>query len=284
MGDHRFNFERFASRKTREAARASIKRLSTVVDERNDAVVSGVGNAWSRMHYDGDFGVFKHGADSTALSLVFVQSKNHNTGGNPAALGGGATDQHLIYEGLARVAADAVLAGARSVGTKSLFSVWHPELVALRLSLTLPRHPAQIVVSRHGRLDFDALLFNVPDLRVFVIAAPEHMARHAPALAARPWIRHIRLATDDLRSSLQELREEESVQRISAVGGRATASHLVDSGLAQDLYLTTTARDGGEPDTPWYSGANPPPTRVVTQKQWVHGGSQILFEHVLIRP
>ena len=56
------------------------------------------------------------------------------------------------------------------MGAEALFSVWHPELVALRSSLTLPRHPAQIVVSRHGRLDFNALLFNVPDLRVFVIA------------------------------------------------------------------------------------------------------------------
>jgi riboflavin biosynthesis pyrimidine reductase len=235
------------------------------------------------LHYDGDFNLLKPGNHSTAVSLVFVQSKNGNTGGDPGALGGGATDTHLIYEGLSRVAADAVLAGARSIGARTVFSVWHPELVALRKSLGLPRHPAQIVVSRHAHLDFEALLFNVPELRVFVIAAAEHMTRHAPAMAARPWIRHIAQPTDDLRSALQELREEEGIHRISAVGGRATASHLVDNGLAQDLYLTTTAHDGGQPETPWYSGANTPQTRVITRKQWLDGASRILFEHVLIR-
>ena len=284
MSDHRFNFEQFASRKTHEATGASIENLSTLFDESDNAHVWGVGNAWSRMHYDGDFGLFKPGSKSTALSLVFVQSKNRNTGGDPGALGGGATDKHLIYEGLSRVAADAVLAGARSVGAEVLFSVWHPELVALRSSLTLPRHPAQIVVSKHGRLDFNALLFNVPDVRVFVIAAAAHMTRHGSTLAARPWIRHIPQATDDLRSALQQLREEEGIQRISAVGGRVTASHLVDSGLAQDLYLTTTSHDGGDPDTPWYAGAHAPQTRVIVQKQWFDGASRNLFEHVLIRP
>jgi hypothetical protein len=58
----------------------------------------------------------------------------------------------------------------------------------------------------------------------------------------------------------------------------------VDSGLAQDLYLTTTAHDGGDPGTPWYSGANAPRTRVITRKQWFDGASRILFEHVLIGP
>ena len=164
MSGRRFDFEEFASRKTREATRASIERLSTVFDESDHARVWGVGNAWSRMHYDGDFGLLTQGNDATAMSLVFVQSKDGNTGGDPGALGGGATDMHLIYEGLSRVAADAVLAGARSVGAENVFSVWHPELVALRASLDLPRHPAQIVVSGRGRLNFDALLFNVPEV------------------------------------------------------------------------------------------------------------------------
>ena len=120
--------------------------------------------------------------EQTAMSLVFIQTKDGNTGGpNPGAFGGGATDQHLIYEGLSRVAADAVLAGAGSVHRNAFFSVWHPELVALRASLDLPRHPAQIVVSKRGRLDFDALLFNVPDVRVFLIAGDECIARHESA-------------------------------------------------------------------------------------------------------
>src|SRR5262245_12084652 len=179
----RGDFEDFTSRKTREAALARIETLSTVFDRSEGEPVQGIGNAWSRRHYDGNFSLFRPPTDAaTALSLVFVQSKAGNTGGDPSALGGGATDQHRNYEGLAPGAADAVLAGARSVSSTSLLSVWHPELVALRASLNLPRHPAQIVISKHGQFNFDALLFNVPEVRVFVIAAAEHMTGHASTL------------------------------------------------------------------------------------------------------
>jgi hypothetical protein len=57
---------------------------------------------------------------------------------------------------------------------------------------------------------------------------------------------------------------------------------LVDAGLAQDIYLTTTPHDGGEPGTPWYTSATPPPLDVVTRKEWRDGRSTIVFEHVLI--
>jgi hypothetical protein len=39
---------------------------------------------------------------------------------------------------------------AEIVHPKAFFSVWHPELVALRESLGLSRHPAQVVVSKRG--------------------------------------------------------------------------------------------------------------------------------------
>jgi len=236
------------------------------------------------MYYGGDFRVFVPPNAVTALSLVFVQSKNRNTGGtDPGALGGGATDKHLIYEGLSRVAADGVLAGAGSVHAEALFSVWRPELVELRASLGLPRHPAQIVISKHGRLHFSALLFNVPEVPVFLIAGDECVARHTSALRVRPWVRHVPLVADDVRLSIDRLRDEEGIHRISAIGGRFTASRLVDAGLAQDIYLTTTSQEGGEPDTPWYSGPNSLTLKKIARKQWIDRGSKILFEHALIR-
>jgi riboflavin biosynthesis pyrimidine reductase len=282
MPHHRIDFEQFAAQKTREAAGAHIERLSTIFDRSENEPVRGVGNDWSRTHYDGDFRLFQPQNVATAVSLVFVQSKNGNTGGEPSALGGGATDKHLIYEGLSRVAADAVLAGGRSVYSEALFSVWHPELIALRASLNLPRHPAQIVVSKHGRFNFDALLFNVPEVPVFVIAGAEHMTAHAPALRARPWIQHVPLVADDLRPAFDRLRDEAGIHRVSAIGGRFTATSLVDAGLCQDLYLTTTSQEGGEPNTPWYSGATMPPIRVITKKEWSDGDARIVFEHILI--
>lgn len=276
-------FQRVAEEKTRQAAAARIERLSTRFERLDGSLVQGIGNAWTRLHYNGRFGLVSRDPAETAISLVFVQTKDGNTGGpDPAAFGGGATDTHLIYEGLSRVAADAVLAGAGSVHRGAFFSVWHPELVALRASFGLPRHPAQIVVSKRGHLDIEALLFNVPDARVFLIAGEACLARQAPALRARPWIRIVRFEGDDLRPAVEQLRREHGIQRVSAIGGRFTATELVDAGLVQDIYLTTTSRDGGEPSTPWYSGPAAPALTPIAGKQWDEGGLPVAFDHYLI--
>jgi riboflavin biosynthesis pyrimidine reductase len=252
--------------------------LSTVFDWRESAGVQAIGNAWSRLHYGGEFGLVRPRQNQTAVSLVFIQTRDGNTGGNPGAFGGGATDRHLIYEGLSRVAADAVLAGASSVHRKAFFSVWHPELAALRASLGLQRHPAQIVVSKRGRVDIGALLFNVPGVQVFLIAGDECLARHEQALRARPWVRVLPMNGDDLRPALEGLRVE-GVHRVSAIGGRFTATQLVNAGLVQDIYLTTTSLEGGEPATPWYTGTPAPRLTPITRKQWDERGSRVVFDH-----
>jgi riboflavin biosynthesis pyrimidine reductase len=276
-------FQRFSAQKTRDAASARIERLTTVFDRRDGSPLQGIGNEWSRWHYEGEFGLVRPAPMQTALSLVFVQTKDGNTGGpNPGAFGGGATDQHLIYEGLSRVAADAVLAGAGSVHRDAFFSVWHPELVALRESLGLPRHPAQLVVSKRGRVDFDALLFNVPGLRVFLLAGEECIARRETSLRERPWVRLIPTASGDLEPAFERLRHEEGIQRISGIGGHSTATQLVDAGLAQDIYLTTTSLEGGHPGTPWYSGAVPPRLTAITGKEWNESGARVTLDHFLI--
>ena len=94
-----------------------IHRLITVEDRAREWPVEGIGNAWSREYFGGPFYLFNPPASGPAISLVFVQSRDGNTGAaNPADLGGGATDQRLIYEGLSRVAADGVMAGASTIG------------------------------------------------------------------------------------------------------------------------------------------------------------------------
>src|SRR5204863_9529618 len=119
-----------------------------------------------------------------------------------------------------------------------------------RASLGLARHPAQVVVSRRGHLDVAARLFNVPDARVLLIAGDECLARHGTALRARPWVRLVPLDGGDLAQVFERLRQEAGIQRISAIGGRSTATQLVDAGLIQDIYLTTNSLHGGEPGTP----------------------------------
>ena len=143
MDEHRrLAFATFVEQKTEAALSATIRSLTTVVDRNTDSDFIGVGNSWTRLHYDGDFGLTVAPVNGTSLSLVFVQSRDGNTEAvDPSEFGAGPTDTHLIYEGLSRVAADAVLAGAGTVHPTAFFSVWHPELVALRESLGLPRHP-----------------------------------------------------------------------------------------------------------------------------------------------
>jgi len=273
-------FETFVEQKTQAAISAHIRSLTTVFERAADAQDLGVGNSWSRLHYGGDFGLTVAPITCTSITLVFVESQDHNTEtADPSEFGAGATDTHLIYEGLSRVAADAVLVGARTVHPRTFFSVWHPELVALRLSLGLSRHPAQVVVSKRGQVDLASLLFNVPDVPVFLLGGEECLRRHADALRARPWIRPVPWASIDLTSSIAQLRLEYGISRISAVGGRSTATRLVDDGLAQDVYLTTGPRRGGTHDTPWYVGPARPPLTLKTRKTWSEAGSPVVFEH-----
>ena len=215
------------------------------------------------------------------------QSRDGNTDAeNPGDLGGGPTDKHLIYEGLSRVAADAVLAGAATaVGPNVFFSVWHPQLVALRHELGLPRHPAQVVISNDGHLDLkNALLFNQSEVPVFVIVGSQCHDRCEASFRERPWISVVRLEANRTIEAFGELRCEHGLARISVVGGRSTASRLVDAGLVQDLCLTTTSRQGGEPNTPFYMGSQPPSLEVIVRKRSIEENSPILLEHLLVNP
>ena len=275
----------FADRKTAEAVRANIRALATVADCSAEWPIRPVGNAWSRKYYGGDFHLFEPPPQlpsRPAVSLVFVRTRDGNTGAdNPGDLGGGPTDLHLIYEGLSRVAANGVLAGASTVGRTVFFTVWHPELVSLRRELGLPRHPSQIVVSNDGRIDLDSLIFNEPEVPVFMLAGAGCRTKHAAEFARRPWITVVPMDAGGLGGALAHLRSH-GIERISAVGGRTIATALLDQGLVQDLYLTTSAIDGGEPDTPFYCGTRSPKYSTIVRKSETGTAQPILFEHLAI--
>ena len=280
-------FSEFSARKSREAEQARLAPFSTLEDRSADFDLLAIGNDWSRHLYDGPFHITAdRGGDVPLMSLVFVQSRDGNTGAaNPDSLGGGPVDKHVIYEGLSRVAADGVLAGSKSVGKQSFFSVWHPQLVSLRAALGLPRHPAQVIVTGRACVDFaDTLLFNVPDAPVYIISTPAGCERLEAAVKQRPHVELVRMSSGDLRAPLSFLRRERGVRRISAIGGRTTASALIDQALVQDVYLTTTARDGGEPDTPFYRGTQAPPLTTIVRKEGRDGDFPIVFEHAMIAP
>ena len=277
------DFQSYAERKARAAEQAVIAPLVTIEDRSSGYRVQHIGTPWTRQHFDGDFYVFDPPPALPALSLVFVQSRDGNTVvPDPATLGGGPVDFHLIYEGLSRIAADGVLAGAATVGKKVFFSVWHPEIVALRRELGLPRHPAQVVVSHRGRIDLErSLLFNVPDVPVFLIIDPDGLRPVERAVTDRPWITVVPLANNDLADAFQRLRRDHGIRRLSVVGGRTVATSLVDAGLIQDLCLTTSALSGGQPNTPFYAGQRLPTLEVIVRKRAI-GPPPITFEHFAV--
>lgn len=161
-------FARYVIRKEELAAAARLSGFCTVQDATAGRGLAATGNAWTRRLFDGDF-----------------------------YRGGGETDTHLIYEGLSRVDADAVLAGAATARSERMvFSVWHPELVALRLALGHDRHPAQVVVTEQGDLPFDrGLMFTEPSLRVFVITRSP-----AAALLRAGLVRDLYLTTSPIEA------------------------------------------------------------------------------------
>jgi riboflavin biosynthesis pyrimidine reductase len=270
--------ERFTARKMSEAANAVLSPLRTAVDTGGEGLLA-IGNDWSRALFDGPFYVTPPSSDVPATSLVFVQSLDGNTGAkNPATLGGGEADKHLIYEGLSRVAANAVLSGAETIrGGDMILSVWHPELVALRASLGLPRHPVQIVATLRG-LPLDAgLMFNVPEVPVILLTEQTCRDRMSDALRTRPWITTVVMpSAGDLPGAFRELRQL-GVGTVSCIGGRTLARQLIDGGLVQDLYLTTAAKEGGEPNTPIYPV--PLSTRLVVKKLGTGPDQGVVFTH-----
>jgi riboflavin biosynthesis pyrimidine reductase len=280
MADWNDRFEVFVARKEAAASAAVISPFITPVDHA-DGNLSAIGNGWSRTLFDGPFYLSSaSAADVPTVSLVFVQSRDGNTGArNPSTLGGGQTDLHLIYEGLSRVAADAVLAGAGTIRKADLMlSTWHPELVRLRATLGLPRHPVQIVATLRGVALEDGLMFNVPDVPVILVTVPPVADQMRHALAARPWVTPLVLDNQrDLVQAFRQLRRQ-GIRRVSCIGGRTVAAHLVDAGLIQDLYLTTAAKAGGEPDTPWYP--RPVASRTIVRKLGTGDDTGVVFEHL----
>ncbi len=274
-------FQQFVARKTRRATIASLPPYRTELDD-PDANALTVGNAWTTRLFDGPFYLSPAATPvRPACSLVFVQSSDGNTSAaDPGVLGGGNTDTHVVYEGLSRVAADAVLVGAQTLrGSDVMFSVWHPHLVDLRTSLDLSRHPAQIVATLRGLEVAETMLFNLPAVRVLLLTIPSAAEQMSRALNVRPWITLLLMeGPGDVQRAFERLRSI-GIARISCVGGRTLAGHLLDAGLVDDVYLTTGRNAGGEPGTPLLSASWRGRTMVRKAGTGVEQG--VIFEHLV---
>jgi riboflavin biosynthesis pyrimidine reductase len=276
----RDRFERFAREKAKAALAASLPPYETEWDAPpGDAAP--IGSAWSTGLFDGHFYLSPAAARRPGCGLVFVQSADGNTGAaDPSTLGGGSTDKHLIYEGLSRVAADGVLVGSRTLrGHDLVFSVWHPELVSLRSSLGLPRHPVQVVATLQGLPVEQMLLFNVGEIPAVLLTTAQAMRGMEEAVRVRPWVTAILMnGAADLPRAFEQLRGT-GITRVSCVGGRTLATGLLDADLVDDVYLTTAPQPGGEPGTPL--SPRPWRGRVAVRKHGTGAEAGVVFEHVL---
>lgn len=282
------SFAQFVDEKTRAATTASIPGYMTAVPPTDTADLVPIGNEWTTSLFDGPFFLTPPPPGRMpAISTVFVQTADGNTGADrPIELGGGLTDKHLIYEGLSGVAADAILTGALTIkGEQMIFGVFHPELVKLRASLGLPRFPIQVVATRSGDLEIEsALIYNVPDLKVFILTEDAGAATLQPMVESRPWITVISGGkTSDVLGGLAILKAKYGVDRVSSVGGRTMTTQLIDAGVVRDIYLTTSAITGGEPNTPFHMGGTLDTTTVL-RKAGQGDEAGVTFEHLLIQP
>jgi riboflavin biosynthesis pyrimidine reductase len=278
-------FDAFCRRKEAAARAAAIPGYTTGERRPREGLVA-IGSEWSRGLFDGDFYRRTRPAQPgiPIVSLVFVQSRSGNTvTPDPSLLGGGATDLHLIYEGLSRVDADAVMAGSATArGKDHVFSVWHPELKALRRARGRPEHPVQVVRSARGDLRFDdALLFLDPDIRVVIITGGAAAGRVRRRVEGRPWIDVVDAGEPlSLAQGLQALAAR-GLGVVSCVGGPRTATSLLEERLVTDVYLTTSAIEGGVPGTPYYEGP-PLPLDLVVRKHGRGAEAGVVFEHFVV--
>src|SRR5688572_17684377 len=276
-------FAAFSGTKTAAVLRAATAPYVTVAAQ-PAGHLRPIATPWSSSNFGGPFYVREPtGTRLPTCSLVFVRSADGNTvAKNPASLGGGATDYHVVYEGLSRVAADAVLVGAKTVHSgNSIFSVWHPEMVELRRTWGLARHPTQLVASRRG-VDLDTgLLFNLPDLPVILLTESAGAFTMEKSLATRPWIRLVVLPNRSALTQAFAILRTAGIRRISCIGGRSLAADLLALKLIDGLYLTTSARPGGAPGTPLpieaFNGA------LVVKKQGTREDQGVVFEHLHLR-
>jgi riboflavin biosynthesis pyrimidine reductase len=274
-------FAALCARKSREADAAALTPVTTLEDHPSELSLEAIDDPWVTRAFDGPFRYSPPPAGRPAVHVVFVESRDGNTvTDDPDSLGGGADDHHLIYEGLSRVVADAVLAGSHTVCEETFFSVWRHEVIALRQTRGLPRHPAQIVLSRGCTFDPGRyMLFNVPDVPVYILTDSGGRRRIEPRIGDRPWV-HVMDAdgADALARQMAVLRRA-GVRHVSAVGGRTAATALVDAGLVQDVYLSHSSIAAGEPGTPWYAGRAMPRSRTILRKSWSTDAGPVTFTH-----
>jgi hypothetical protein len=88
---------------------------------------------------------------------------------------------------------------------------------------------------------------------------------HRLQVATRPWIQVIDAGQPlSMRTALRELNAR-GIETVSSIGGRTTARAMLREGVVSDLYLTTSPKSAGQPNTPLLEGPLDAPAVVVKE-------------------
>ena len=274
-------FRAYCRRKEDAALSAELRGYETVAEDTAGGSLISFGNAWTRKLFDGEFYrcAGPPSPDLPALSLLVPRPASDPASEAMPSKRRNATCTHLIREGLSRVEADAVLVGVGAAQELDVvFSVWHPELVALRLASGRPRHPTQVVVMRNDMPFEHLLLFQEPTLRVVIVTRRGVAQAARERLRNRPWIEVIDAGEPlSLHTALTQLRASGN-NVISAVDGERLASALLRERLVTDLYLTMSLNTAGH--RPFYDGP-PLVRRRLLVKAGKAGEEGLHFEHLV---
>jgi 23S rRNA (uracil1939-C5)-methyltransferase len=148
-------------------------------------------------------------------------------------------------------------------------------------SLAMAPHFARVVAVESGNAAVRDLMFNEPELRVFVLTHTGAVRTVRNRVASKPWIEVIDAGEPvSFRRAFRCLHSR-GIEVMSCVGGRRTATALLDEHLVSDIYLTTSATDGGDPNTPYHEGSPLSLQRTVLQEgRGTERG--VTFEHFRI--
>ena len=194
--------------------------------------------------YGGDFGLAR-----PLLYANFVSSADGVVAlpieGESGGVVSGNSEPDRFVMGLLRAAADAVLIGAGTFRAGA-GEVWHPEsafpearehFVELRVKLGLRPHPLLVVVTASGNIDATQAALG-DGLVVTSVQGEARMRGKLPSGA-----RMVVLDAQRFEGrALLDLLHDQKLQAILTEGGPSLVGQLLDEGLLDELFITTSPR------------------------------------------
>lgn len=194
--------------------------------------------------YGGDFGLARPGCYANFASSLDGVVALSGVGESGQLISGDDEPDRFIM-GLLRASADAVLIGAGTF-RKADGDLWHPETIysaaekpfaELRQQLGLRPHPLLVVVSASGFLDTaqpalsDSLIITTPKGETHLLGTLPKGAKlavfDAPRIGGR---------------SMMDFLRAQGLQVVLAEGGPSLVGQLLEEGLIDELFLTTSPR------------------------------------------